>query len=149
MVRLEDLKPAEKSKKNRKRVGRGNSSGTGGTAGRGHKGQMSRSGSSTRPGFEGGQTPLYRRVPKSRGFNNISKKDYAIVNLADLVDLPAGAEITIEYLKDIKMVNNNYKLLKILGNGEINTKLSIKAHKFSKTALEKLDKVSAKVEILK
>lgn len=148
MLKLEDLKPAEGSVKTRKRVGRGDASGTGGTAGRGHKGQNSRSGGGTRPGFEGGQTPLYRRLPKKRGFNNIFKKEYATFNLSDLNRFEDGTEVTLELLKEKRLVDKKINLLKILGNGEITSKISIKANKVTKSAEEKLKKASIKVEIL-
>lgn len=149
MLRLEDLKPQEGSVKQRKRVGRGDASGTGGTAGRGHKGQNSRSGGSTRTGFEGGQTPLYRRIPKKRGFNNRFKKEFATLNLAELNIFEDGTVIDLEYLKDKKLANSKMKYLKILGNGEIEKKVAIKAHKVTKTAELKLQKAGIKVEIIK
>lgn len=148
MLNLNNLKPAEGSRSDRKRVGRGNSSGLGGTAGRGHKGQMSRSGSSTRPGFEGGQTPLYRRIPKNRGFNNISVREYATINIQDLSKFTDGEVVTLEYLKQKKMVNNRYKMLKILGKGDVTSKITIVADKITTAAADKLEKASVKVQLL-
>jgi large subunit ribosomal protein L15 len=150
MVSLKDLKPEEGSVKKRKRVGRGDASGTGGTAGRGHKGQNSRSGGSTRPGFEGGQTPLYRRIPKKRGFNNIFKKEYALLNISDLNKFEDGAEVDLSFLKDLGLVKKSVNLLKILGDGDVSKKISIvKVNKISKTAEAKLKKAAIKVEIIK
>lgn len=148
MVKLSELKPAEGSVKTKKRVGRGDSSGQGGTAGRGHKGQNSRSGGSTRTGFEGGQTPLYRRYPKKRGFNNMFAKEYAVINISDLNAFSDGDIVSIDLLKEKDMISNKYKYLKILGEGEVTAKVSVKAHKLSKTAQEKLEKAKIKVEII-
>jgi large subunit ribosomal protein L15 len=149
MLKLSDLKPAKGSKKNRKRVGRGESSGTGGTAGRGHKGQNSRAGGGVRTGFEGGQTPIYRRSPKNRGFNNIFKKEFAIINLEDLNVFADGTEVTLQLLKEKGMISNRLNYLKILGKGDLSKKLSIKADKISKSAEGKLQKAGAKVELIK
>lgn len=148
-MKLQDLRPNQGSTKNRTRVGRGDASGTGGTAGRGHKGQKSRSGGNVRPGFEGGQTPLYRRVPKKRGFNNLFKKDFAILNVCDLKQFADGTVITLEYLKENQIIKRNHDLLKILGNGELDKKdLTIKANKISEAAAQKLQKAGVKVEII-
>lgn len=136
-MRLHDLAPAKGSKKAKKRVGRGPGSGLGKTAGRGHKGQRSRSGFSRRAGFEGGQMPLVRRVPK-RGFTNIFRTEYAVVNLDDLAALPAGGEITPDKLADVGLVRRG-KLLKVLGDGEVTSALTVKAHAFSKSARQKIE----------
>jgi large subunit ribosomal protein L15 len=133
---LSNLKPAKGSTKTRKRIGRGQGSGTGGTATKGHKGQKSRSGYSRKTGFEGGQMPLQRRVPKF-GFKNINRKEYKGVNVStiqELVDAKKLTEITLEVLIENGLVRKN-ALVKILGNGELKSKLTIKAHAFSKSAI--------------
>lgn len=137
-MKLHELKPAEGSTKKRKRVGRGESSGLGKTSGRGANGQNARSGGGTRPGFEGGQMPLIRRLPK-RGFTNIFRTDYSIVKLEDLNRFEDGAEITPELLIESKLVRKLEKGgVKILGNGDLNKKLVVKAHKFTQSATEKI-----------
>ncbi len=146
-MKLHNLKPSPGSKKNRKRVGRGSGSGQGTTAGRGMNGQNSRSGGGTKPGFEGGQMPLYRRIPK-RGFTNIFKKEYAIVNLETLNQFDDNEEVTVELLLDNKIIKKELDGVKILGNGELNKKLTVKAHKFSKTAKEKIEAVGGKAEVI-
>lgn len=136
-MRLHDLKPAEGARRGIKRVGRGIGSGTGKTSGRGHKGQKARSGGGVRPGFEGGQMPLARRLPK-RGFTNIFKKDYAIVNISSLDKLfEDGTTVTPELLIEKGLIKKTKDGVKILGTGEINKKLIVKANKFSQTAVEK------------
>jgi len=143
-----EIKPAAGAIKTRTRKGRGNASGFGGECGRGHKGQKSRSGGSIRPGFEGGQMPLYRRIPKRPGQRNINRVEYEVVNLGKLeTRYKDGEEISIENLLNDGLVQNG-KLVKILGDGELNKKLSIKAHKFSKSAIEKIEKVSGKYEVI-
>ena len=145
-MRLHDLSPAKGSKKRRKIVGRGIAAGKGKTSGKGHKGQNARSGGGVRPGFEGGQMPLQRRVPK-RGFNNnFFKKKYAIVNLKDLERYEDSANLDIKKLIEDKVVKKNYPL-KVLGNGEIKKKLNITAAKFSKGAEEKIKAAGGKVKI--
>ncbi len=137
---LSNLKPAKGSTKGRKRIGRGQGSGTGGTATRGHKGQKSRSGYSRKTGFEGGQMPLQRRVPKF-GFKNINRKEYKGVNVSTLQEIAESrklTEITIETLIDAGQVRKN-SLVKILGNGELKSKLTVKAHAFSKSAVEAIE----------
>jgi len=134
MLQLNNLKPKKGSKKKMKRVGRGTSSGFGKTCGRGHKGQKSRSGGTKGLHFEGGQTPLYRRLPK-RGFNNIFKSEYTIMNVSDLNDY--DGEVSKEVLKIVG-------LLKILGNGEIKKALTVKADKFSKSAKKKIEAAGGK-----
>ncbi|HCX03847.1 MAG TPA: 50S ribosomal protein L15 [Clostridiales bacterium] len=146
-MKLHNLKPSSGSKKKRKRVGRGTGSGLGTTAGRGMNGQNSRSGGGTKPGFEGGQMPLYRRLPK-RGFTNIFQKEYAIVNLETLNQFDDNEEVTVELLLENKIIKKELDGLKILGNGEINKKLTVKAHKFSKTAKEKIEAVGGKAEVI-
>lgn len=137
---LSNLKPAKGSTKGKKRIGRGQGSGTGGTATKGHKGQKSRSGYSRKTGFEGGQMPLQRRVPKF-GFKNINRKEYKGVNvstLQEIADSKKLKEITVEVLIEAGQVRKN-SLVKILGNGELKSKLTVKAHAFSKSALEAIE----------
>src|ERR671918_1172698 len=135
---LSDLKPSERSKKNKKRVGRGHGSGQGTQAGRGHKGAQSRSGYKSKVGFEGGQMPLKRRVPK-RGFHNPFSIEYAVVNLDTLGErFDAGTVVTIDLLRERRLVPASAKLVKILGRGEISKGLTIRAHKFSGEAAKKI-----------
>lgn len=143
-MRLHELSPAPGSKKNRKRIGRGPGSGTGKTAGRGHKGQRSRSGFSQRFGFEGGQMPLVRRVPK-RGFTNIFRIEYTVVNLSRLEGFEG--DVTPETLA-AKGLARSGRLVKILGDGEFSTKLNVSAHKFSKTARAKIEAAGGTCEVL-
>ena len=145
-MKLSDLSPAPGSRKKRKRVGRGPGSGHGKTSCRGHKGQKSRSGGGTKPGFEGGQMPLQRRLPK-RGFTNIFKKEYAIINIADLEKLEQ-TEITPEVLVEQGMIKKVMDGIKVLGNGEISKAVTVKAHAFSASAKEKIVKAQGKAEIL-
>ena len=135
-----DLQQAEKARKNRKRVGRGDSSGNGSFSGRGMKGQKSRSGKPLRPGFEGGQLPLIKGLPMKRGFNNIFKTQYSIVNVSDLQIFPEGTEISNKTLFEHGLINTLRHPGKVLGNGELSNKITIEATKFTKTALEKLEK---------
>jgi len=147
-MKLHELKPAAGSTKKRKRVGRGESSGLGKTSGRGANGQNARSGGGTRPGFEGGQMPLIRRIPK-RGFNNIFRVDYSVVKLEDLNRFEDGAEITPELLKEARLVRKLEKGgVKILGNGNIEKKLTVKAHKFTQSATEKIEAAGGKAEVI-
>ena len=135
-MNLNDLKPPKGAKHAKKRVGRGEGSGSGVTAGRGHKGQKSRSGYQHKRGFEGGQMPLQRRVPK-RGFFNPFRVEYAVVNLDTLCErFEAGTEITPELLRERGVVRSNAKLVKVLARGDIETTLTVKAHKFSQKAAE-------------
>jgi large subunit ribosomal protein L15 len=136
-MELNNLKPKAGSRHAKKRVGRGPGSGHGKTAGRGEKGQKSRSGYSSKLGFEGGQMPLHRRLPK-RGFTNIFKEEFAVVNLADLNRFDEGATVDPAALRQAGLVNGNKKI-KVLGNGDITRKLTIEADKFSKTAREKIE----------
>lgn len=134
--------------KPRKRVGRGSSSGTGKTAGRGHKGQRSRSGDHPRLGFEGGQMPLYRRIPK-RGFTNHRfKKHYTLVNLDALNIFDEGAEVTLEMVLDNGLARRTGDMLKVLGNGELEKKLTIKAHKFSASAKAKIEAAGGEASVI-
>ncbi len=144
-MKLHDLSPAEGSTKAKKRVGRGPGSGLGKTAGRGHNGQRSRAGFSQRFGFEGGQMPLVRRVPK-RGFTNLFRTEYAVVNLRDLGRVE-GDEINPENLQTSGLVRRG-KLVKILGEGEVSGALKVKAHKFSKSAREKIEAAGGSCEEL-
>ncbi len=145
-MRLSDLSPIHGSKKRKKRVGRGPGSGHGKTSCRGHKGQKSRSGGGTRAGFEGGQMPLHRRLPK-RGFRNIFKKQYAIVKLKDLSEISVSL-VTPEVFLDKGFIKNIKDGVKILGQGEIKKPLTVKAHAFSTSAREKILKVGGKVETI-
>jgi len=146
-MKLHELKPAEGSRKAPKRVGRGIASGNGKTAGRGHKGQNARSGGGVRPGFEGGQNPLYRRLPK-RGFTNRFRKEYAIVNVEELNRFEAGTEVTPELLIERGIVKNPRDGIKILGDGEIKVGLTVKANKFSQSAVEKIQAAGGKTEVI-
>ncbi|MDB4867960.1 MAG: ribosomal protein [Cohnella sp.] len=147
-MKLHELQPAEGSTFNRKRIGRGTGSGHGKTSGRGHKGQNARSGGGVRPGFEGGQNPLYRRLPK-RGFNNDRFATvYAIVNLEQLNGFAAGTEVTPELLLSEGVVKNPKDGIKILGNGELTVQLTVKAHKFSQSAAEKIQAAGGKTEVI-
>jgi large subunit ribosomal protein L15 len=147
-MKLHDLKPNQKLK-TRDRVGRGHGSGAGKTSGRGQKGQNSRSGGGTRPGFEGGQMPLYRRLPK-RGFKNINTKVYQTINICDLDIFEDGTEVTPELLFENKILNKNKAKdgVKILGDGELTKKLTVKAHKFTKSAAEKITAQGGKAEVI-
>lgn len=134
--------------KERKRVGRGTSSGTGKTSGKGHKGQNARSGGGVKPGFEGGQLPLYRRLPK-RGFSNARfKTEYAVINLSDLNKFEKDSVITPELLKEMGIVKNQLNGIKVLGTGTLEKKLVVKANKFSKTAKEAIEKNGGKAEVI-
>lgn len=131
----------------RKRVGRGPGSGLGKTSGRGQKGQNARSGGGVRPGFEGGQTPLARRLPK-RGFTNFNRKEYAVVNVEDLNRFEDGTTVTPALLKEVGLVRKELNGVKILGNGELTKKLNVTAAKFSKSAVEAIEKAGGKAEVL-
>ena len=131
----------------RKRVGRGPGSGLGKTSGRGQKGQNARSGGGVRPGFEGGQTPLARRLPK-RGFTNINRKEYAVVNVEDLNRFEDGTVVTPALLKEVGLVRKELNGVKILGNGELTKKLNVTAAKFSKSAVEAIEKAGGLAEVL-
>ena len=145
-MKLHDLSPAAGSSKERKRIGRGPASGQGKTAGKGHKGQKARSGS-PRPGFEGGQMPLYRRIPK-RGFTCINHKDIVAINVSVLDRFEDGAEVTVDTLVECGIVKNPRDGVKILGNGELTKKLTVKANAFSKSAVEKIEALGGKAEVI-
>lgn len=146
-MKLHELKPAEGARKKRNRVGRGIGSGNGKTSGRGQKGQNARSGGGVRLGFEGGQTPLYRRLPK-RGFTNINRKEYAIVNLEALNRFEDGSEVTPELLIETGVVSKEKAGIKILAKGAIEKKLTVKAHKFSSAAKEAIEAAGGKAEVI-
>ncbi len=146
-MKLHELRAAEGSTKNRKRRGRGTATGQGKTGGRGMNGQNSRSGGGVRLGFEGGQMPLYRRIPK-RGFTNIWRTEYTTLNVEDLNKFEAGAVINPEVLKEAGMIKQVKDGVKILGNGELEKNLTIQAHKFSKTAIEKIESAGGKAEVI-
>lgn len=146
-MKLHELKPAAGSTKTPKRVGRGYGSGLGKTSGRGQDGQNGRAGGGVRPGFEGGQMPLYRRLPK-RGFTNIFAKKFAVVNLDRLNEFEDGTEVTPEALLEKGIVRKLHDGVKILGSGNIEKKLNVKATKFSKSAIEKIEAVGGKVEVI-
>ena len=148
-MKMHELKPAEGAKKEAKRLGRGIGSGLGKTSGKGHKGQWVRSGGGVRPGFEGGQMPLIRRIPK-RGFNNKFKKVYSIVNICDLEDrFEGGQEITAQLLLESGVLSKVEPYgIKVLGNGELTKSFTVKANKFSKSAVEAIEKAGGKAEVL-
>ena len=141
------LKPSPGSRRNRKRVGRGPGSGTGKTSGRGEKGQKSRSGYSAKRGFEGGQMPLHRRVPK-RGFTNIFRIEYRTVNVDRLNELPAGSEVTPESLQKAGLLRKGRKPVKILGNGELKVALNVRAHRYTGSATKKIEAAGGKAEVI-
>lgn len=146
-MKLHELKPTAGSRKERKRVGRGQSSGWGKTSGRGHKGQRARSGGGVRPGFEGGQNPLIRRLPK-RGFTNPTRVEYAEVNVDKLNRFEANTEVTPEMLLETGVISSLRDGIKILGNGELTVALTVKANKFSKSAVEKVEAAGGKTEVI-
>ena len=147
-MKLNELKYNEGSKKDIKRLGRGSSSGTGKTSGRGENGQKSRSGGGVRVGFEGGQLPLYRRLPK-RGFSNyLFKTEYAVINISDLNKFDNGTIVTPALLKEKGIIKKQLKGIKVLGNGKLEKKLTIQAHKFSASALEKIKESGSKAEVI-
>ena len=144
---LHELKAAEGARHSRKRVGRGSGSGFGKTSTRGQKGQLARSGGGTRLGFEGGQTPLFRRIPK-RGFTNINRKEYAIVNLDDLNKFENGSEVTPKELFEAGLIKKEKAGVKILGNGSLERKLTVKAAKFSASAKKAIESAGGTCEVL-
>ena len=146
-MKLHDMKPADGARKARKRIGRGIGSGTGKTSGKGHEGQNARSGGGVRLGFEGGQIPLFQRLPK-RGFTNINRKEYAIVNLDVLNRFDEGTEVTPELLIETGIVSNEKSGIKILGNGILEKKITVKAHKFSASAKEAIEKAGGQAEVI-
>ncbi len=141
------LKPTPGSRKNRKRVGRGPGSGSGKTSGRGSTGLMSRSGYSQKRGFEGGQMPLKRRVPK-RGFTNIFRIEYRTVNVDRLNEIPAGSEVTPEFLQKIGLLRKGKRPVKVLGNGELTIALTVRAHKYTGSAVQKIEAAGGKAEVI-
>lgn len=146
-MREHELKPAEGSRTKRKRVGRGPGSGLGKTSGRGEKGQKSRSGYSAKRGFEGGQMPLHRRVPK-RGFTNLFRKEYFVVNVERLNGFGAGAVVTPESLREAGLLRKGGRDIKVLGGGELQVALTVRAHKFTEAAVRKIEGAGGKAEVL-
>ena len=146
-MRLHELSPPEGARKAGKRKGRGTASGLGKTAGRGQKGQKARSGSKTRPGFEGGQTPLFQRLPK-RGFTNIFKQQWSVINLSELNRFEDGATITPQLLKEEGLLRSVQNPLKVLGSGELERKLVVQAQRFSKQAQAKIEAAGGKAEVI-
>jgi len=147
-MKLNNITPTEGAFKERKRVGRGTGSGLGKTSGKGHKGQNARSGGGVRVGFEGGQLPLFRRLPK-RGFSNANFKiRYATINLSDLNNFEDGAVVSPELLKEMGLVKKQLDGIKVLGNGTLSKKLTVKAHKFSEKAKEEIEKLGGNIEVI-
>lgn len=146
-MRLNDIR-SPKSNKSRKRVGRGDGSGHGTTSGRGTKGQLSRSGGNTRPGFEGGQMPLQRRVPHLKGFKNNKKIIFNVINTGMLSAFKEGSTVDHDALMEKSLIMKKQRPLKVLGKGELNIKLTVKANGFSKTAREKIEKAGGKAEVV-
>ncbi len=146
-MRIEELKPAPGSRKGKKRVGRGPGSGMGKTSTRGQKGQKSRSGGGKGPGFEGGQMPLIRRVPK-RGFTNIFREPYGVVNLDSLAELPEGEDITVDLLRDHGLVRKSAKRIKVLGGGELNRAVKVQVHAVSASARTKIEGAGGAIELI-
>ena len=144
---LSNLQPAPGSTKNRKRIGRGPGSGTGKTSGKGHKGQKARSGGGIRPGFEGGQMPLHRRLPK-RGFTPLTRKEYVLVNLSDLEAFDADSIVGLEAFSSAGLVGKLKDGVKILADGELTKPLTVQAHKFSKSAVAKIEAAGGKIEVI-
>jgi large subunit ribosomal protein L15 len=142
-MKFNELKPFPGSVKKRRRVGRGSGSGCGRTAGRGHKGQKSRTGGGVRPGFEGGQMPLYRRLPKLKGFNNIFRREAAIVNLRELNVFEENSTVNLARLREKGLVARNARFFKVLGEGELKKVLVIEANQFSRGALKKIEAAGA------
>ena len=147
-MKLHELRHSEGAFQTKKRVGRGVGSGLGKTSGKGHKGQNARSGGGVRPGFEGGQLPLFRRLPK-RGFSNaMFKVEYATINVSDLEKFEDGAVVTPELLSEMGLVKKQLDGIKVLGNGKLEKKLVVKAHKFSDVAKEQIEKLGGKAEVI-
>lgn len=147
-MKLHELKSNEGAFKTSKRVGRGTASGHGKTSGKGHKGQNARSGGGVRPGFEGGQLPLFKRLPH-RGFTNaMFKKEYATINVSDLEKFENGAVVTPELLKEMGILKKQLAGVKVLGNGNLTKKITVKANKFSKSAIEKIEAQGGKAEVI-
>lgn len=146
-MKLHELQYTEGARKERKRVGRGTSSGTGKTAGKGSKGQKARSGGLKKPGFEGGQTPLFMRLPK-RGFTNVNRKEFATVNIESLNKFEANSVVDVEALKSAGLVKKELDGVKVLGNGELKVALTVKANKFSKAAVAAIEAAGGKTEVI-
>ncbi len=146
-MKLSELKPPAGARKKRKRIGRGEGSGHGGTSTKGHKGYKARSGGKRSPGFEGGQMPLQRRLPK-RGFKNPFRKEWEIVNLRELAEFPEGSVVDVEKLRDSGYVKKGERSVKILGDGEITRPLTIRAHGFSLSARKKIEAAGGKAEVI-
>ncbi len=146
-MKIHELSPADGSVRDVKRIGRGHGSGNGKTAGKGHKGQKARSGGGVRPGFEGGQMPLARRIPK-RGFNNVFAEKMTIVNVSDLARFKEGTVVDSDLLKAAGVIKKADKGVKILGKGELNVNLTVKAAAFSASAKEKIEKAGGKAEVM-
>ena len=146
-MKLHELQYTEGARKERKRIGRGTSSGTGKTAGKGQKGQKARAGGGKKPGFEGGQTPLFMRLPK-RGFTNFNRIEYAIVNLEQLNSFEAGATVCPQTLKEAGIIKKELDGVKVLGNGKLEKVITVKAHKFSKSAVASIEAAGGKTEVI-
>ncbi|HCY05774.1 MAG: 50S ribosomal protein L15 [Erysipelotrichaceae bacterium] len=146
-MKLHEMKYLDGARKTRKRVGRGHGSGLGKTSGKGHKGQNSRSGGGVALGFEGGQTPLFKRIPK-RGFTNYTRKEYAIVNVKNLNVFEDDVVVDFEALKSVGLLKKGLDGVKILGQGELSKKLTVRANKFSKSAITAIEKAGGKVEVI-
>ncbi len=146
-MKLHELRPVDGARKDSFRLGRGHGSGNGKTSGKGNKGQKARSGGLRKLGFEGGQTPLARRLPK-RGFTNFTRKEYAVINVAELNRFEDGAEVNPAILKELGIVKNLKDGLKVLGEGELEKKLTVKAHKFSQSAVTLIEKAGGKAEVI-
>jgi large subunit ribosomal protein L15 len=147
-MRLNDVTPKEGSKRRKKRVGRGISAGQGASCGFGMRGQKSRSGRGTRPGFEGGQLPLYRRIPKLKHFPLVNPKEYTIVNLKDLANLPAGTSVTLDTLLEAGILTTGKAPLKVLGDGEVSVALNVKAAAFTQSAKTKIEQAGGTCELV-
>lgn len=147
-MRINDTQPQVGSKRRRRRVGRGISAGQGASCGFGMRGQKSRSGSGTRPGFEGGQMPLYRRIPKLKHFPLVNQKEYTIINVKGLADLAAGTDVSLESLLEAGILTTNDGPLKVLGHGEISVALNVKAAAFTQSAKEKIEQAGGTWEVV-
>lgn len=148
-MKIDDVAPQKGSKKRRRRVGRGVSAGQGASCGAGMRGQNSRSGRSTRPGFEGGQMPLYRRLPKLKHFTVINPKHYTTINVGKLKSLPANTEVTLASLMEAGLITTNDGPLKVLGDGELNVSLTVKASAFTAGARQKIESAGGSCEVVK
>ncbi|BAU05121.1 50S ribosomal protein L15 [Fischerella sp. NIES-3754] len=148
LMRLNDVRPQKGSKKRGRRLGRGVSAGQGASAGKGMRGQKARSGGSTRPGFEGGQQPLYRRIPKLKGFPLVNRKNYTTINVEKLASLPANTEVTLTSLQEAGILTAAKGPLKILGDGELNVPLKVKAAAFTGTARSKIEAAGGSCEVV-